>query len=356
MQRGAYPLNMNDTVLLADVGGTNTRIRVLQLAPDMLRSPRVILNRTARLSRKQSFLEFLGEAAGALERQPRQAVFCCAGPVTDGSVSMTNWEDVPDLHLAELADCGLSADHTVMVNDMEAAAASVAAHHRKLAELDLITLAPGAGQQPGRRKNSVILMPGTGTGVAGVLEDSIPGRGWRLVTVSCELQHTPIPELDPEQAAVLAALRAEIPGGRPSWEDFISGRGLERIYACLGRHAAQGTGSVEVLPAAAIASRALEGKDVLCRAALEVFYRCAGSLAQLLALGFQAFGGVFLAGESTRQNLSLIRESGFLRAFHENQVRADWLKIFPVYMTTADVNLAGAAMIAAEYAGLAGEP
>lgn len=347
---------MNDTVLLADVGGTNTRIRVIQLAPDMLRSPRVILKRTARFSRKQSFLEYLDEATCALESPPRQAVFCCAGPVTDDSVSMTNWEDVPDLHLAELLDCGLPAEQTVMVNDMEAAAASVAAHHRKLAELDLITLAPGAGPQPGRRKNSVILMPGTGTGVAGVLEDPIPGRGRRLVTVSCELQHTPIPELDAEQAAVLASLRTEIPGGRPSWEDFISGRGLERIYTCLERHATQGTGSIEVMSAAAIANRALEAKDVLCRAALEIYYRCTGSLAQLLALGFQAFGGVFLAGESTRQNLSLIRESGFLQAFHDNPVRADWLKIFPVYMTTADVNLAGAAMIAAEYAGLAGEP
>ncbi|TAJ92589.1 MAG: hypothetical protein EPO31_13455 [Gammaproteobacteria bacterium] len=342
---------MNETVLLADVGGTNTRIRVIQLAPDMLRSPRVILNRTARVSRKQSFLGYLGETIDELERQPRQAVFCCAGPMTDVSVSMTNWEGVPDLHLAELAECGLPVDHTVMVNDMEAAAASVAAHHRKLAEIDLMTLAPGDGQQAGRRKNSVILMPGTGTGVAGVLEDPIPGRGRRLVTVSCELQHTPIPELDAEQAAVLAALRDEIPGGRPSWEDFISGRGLERIYACLGRHAAHDAESVEVMSAAAIANRA-GAKDVLCRAALEIFYRCAGSLAQLLALGFQAFGGVFLAGESTRQNLALIRESGFLRAFHENPVRADWLKIFPVYMTTTDVNLAGAAMIAAEYAGL----
>ena len=348
-------LNMNETALLADVGGTNTRIRVVQLAPDMLRSPRVILNRAVRLSRKQSFLEYLGETTGALERPPSQAVFCCAGPATDGWVSMTNWEDVPDLHLKELADCGLPADRIVMVNDMEAAAASVAAHHRKLAELDLITLAPGAGQQATCRRNSVILMPGTGTGVAGVLEDTLPGRPRHLVTVSCELQHTPIPELDAEQAAILAALRAEIPGGRPSWEDFISGRGLERIYACLGRQAAQGTGAVEVMPAAAIANRALEAKDVLCRAALEIFYRCAGSLAQLLALGFQAFGGVFLAGESTRQNLALIRESGFLRAFHDNPVRADWLRIFPVYMTTADVNLAGAAMIAAEYAGLADE-
>ena len=345
---------MNETLLLADVGGTNTRLSVMDLAADMLHSPNIIQNRAARISRKQSFLDFLANTLCSLESSPSLAVLCFAGPVSNGAVSMTNWDEVPDIYLDELVRSGLPAEAcTLMVNDMDAAAASLVAHHRKLALLDLITLSAGSAEAHAGNHNSVIIIPGTGTGVAGLIEDILPGGGKHLVTVSCELQHTPIPELDEMQARVLGVMRSEYPESRPSWEDFISGKGLEHIYSCLPhRNGGSESKSPEVVTAEEIARRAIHSKDDRCLNAMDIFYRCAGSLAQLLALGFQAFGGVYLAGESTRYNLDFIRQSGFMEAFHENGVRRDWIKKIPVYLTAADVNLAGTAMIAAQYAGL----
>ena len=77
-----------------------------------------------------------------------------------------------------------------------------------------------------------------------------------------------------------------------------------------------------------------------------MFYQCCGALAQVLALTFKPFGGIFLAGTSTRKNLQFIAPSPFLAQLQQNEVRAELLKAFPVYVIADDFNLEGAAFVA----------
>jgi glucokinase len=66
----------------------------------------------------------------------------------------------------------------------------------------------------------------------------------------------------------------------------------------------------------------------------------------VLALAFQPYDGIYLAGESTRRNLSFIGNSPFLKQLQANQARADLLREFPVYLLAQELNLAGAAYAA----------
>jgi glucokinase len=345
---------MSRKLLLADIGGTHTRVRLMELSEDLLANPRIITDQSVNITEKQILLDFLGAMLRVTgDNRPALAVLCFAGPVNGARVSMTNWSGAPELTLAELVKTGLpSGSDTLMVNDMDAAAGSLIAHLRNLSRLETETLYTGAGRTDSKPGNSVMLIPGTGVGIAGVIAAPLTGQPGNLVSVSCELQHMPIPELDEEQGKVLATMRETYTLSRPSWEDFVSGKGLEKIYACLpsDRSARQDGG--KVMAASEIAFRAVKNMDERCVSALDIYYRCAGGLAQMVALGFQAFGGIYLAGESTRNNLSFIRQCGFLEALQNNRVRRDWLKLFPVYLVASDVNLAGSAYIAAQYAGI----
>ena len=99
-----------------------------------------------------------------------------------------------------------------------------------------------------------------------------------------------------------------------------------------------------------IARRALTEPGSIFNVALDRYYRCVGALAQVLALTFQPYGGIYMAGESTKRNLAFIPQSGFLDELHKNEdkVYRDLLKKFPVTLLAGDLNLEGAAYLASQ--------
>ncbi len=191
-----------------------------------------------------------------------------------------------------------------------------------------------------------MIIPGTGVGIAGLIAVQPENGQENIAAVSCEVQHTAIPALDAGHERMVKALGGKLGKMRPSWEDFVSGKGLENIYDFLISAGAAGSGREKGMGAEQIAEGAVVEADPLCRAAMDVYYRCAGALAQLVALSFQAYGGIYLAGESTRKNLSFIKQSHFLTELHNNTVRYNLLKMFPVYLIAGDLNLDGAAYVA----------
>ena len=132
----------------------------------------------------------------------------------------------------------------------------------------------------------------------------------------------------------------------PSWEEFVSGRGLVNIYDGLlgiSRIVPADTPSDPDDPAAWIAVNAVGQSDAGCREALEMYYRCMAKVAQILALTFQPFGGIYLSGKSTIRNLSFIENSGFIFELQDNLKLGQLLKRFPVYVITQkDLNIRGA--------------
>ena len=339
---------MNEkTVLLMDIGGTHCRAKIVQGPEGLFDSTSVKVSRMEKITDKQSFFKFITEmiVTGSGAVRPDYAVLCFAGPVIRESVSMFNWTGDREIGLAELIHAGLPESGISLLNDMEAAAFGLIACRKGKSVLDEVVLYQGSGMKEPRNDNSVLMIPGTGIGVSAIVDMEQPGSGREWQALGCELQHTPIPVLNQEHYVVMNRMKTRLSIDNPTWEDFVSGRGLENIYSCLVAEGIQ----VTPLPAAEIAGRAVAGSDGLCKTALDMFYQCCGALAQVLALVFQPYGGIRLAGESTRKNYASIPGGPFLGQLHDNEVRADLLMQFPVYLVRSELNLDGAAYAADRY-------
>ena len=333
-----------NAVLLMDIGGTNCRAKIVRDINCLFEESAVISSRTVKISDKQALVAFIRQLLGTGNKsvKPVLAVLCFAGPIIDGSVSMVNWSGQRDVTVEELVQAGLPETGIRLLNDMEAAAYALVAGNKGHIRLRRTPIHPGTQSEHSRNTNAVIMIPGTGIGVAAVVgRPGSPQHGEPQV-LGCELQHTPIPELDAVQLDILKNMKTKLSIIKPSWEDFISGKGLENIHRCLipEREGLEDRG------AEAIAELALQGKDRYCVSALNMFYQCCGALAQVLALTFQPYDGIYLGGESTRRNHDFIGNSPFLRQLQNNEVRGGLLREFPVYLMEDELNLAGAAYAA----------
>lgn len=349
-QRGSR----RELILSIDVGGTKTRGGVALLDGDrILPHPAFSDSRERRLGSKGELAAFVRQMVKGLapEGRPRRCVVSFAGPVISGSeVEITNWKGMPRIVASDLHGWGLPAGRTLMLNDMEAAAFGIVAlvHQEALASPGCVPffVPEGRSAPDPLEANRILLMPGTGFGTAGIVTVPRAEGGWSHRPVASEVQHSPVVPLDERHARLVQWLREAqgLPDG-PSWEDFVSGQGLVRIHEglrAIGRPAAGGhppTAGAD--PAAAIAERAVGRTDPLSEEALDLFYRCAGRLAQIMALAYLPFGGIFLGGNSTVRNAPFIRTSRLIEELHKNARRRELLRRFPVYLVLEELNVRG---------------
>jgi glucokinase len=336
---------MQEAVLLMDVGGTHTRARLIRSRKELLEQAEVIAERNAEIADKQTLLDFIGALLAPHACRVSAAVLSFAGPVTAAAVTMTNWKRLDAVRLADVTALGLPETNTAFINDMEAAAYCLIAHQLGWTKLTIHELYAPAERVPGRARNAVLIIPGTGVGVAGVVMPADPDAG-HPAPVSCELQHTAAAGLDADCTDVLQWLAHRLDKRQATWEDLVSGLGLENLHHYFRSRDAGAGGVVERLSAADVAARAVADSDRACIAALDCYYHAAGALAQVMALVFQPYAGVYLGGGTTVKNSSFIRKSSFVRRFQDNPVRGELLRSFPVYLVPEYLNLTGALFLA----------
>ena len=345
-----------------DIGGTNTRAAIAETHGGRLEPhagfPEPV---NAQVGTKEELRVFLREllAKVAPEGEPTGATLAFAGPVERRQkVTITNWPEPREITLDDLVAWGLPSDRTVIVNDMEAGCFGLVKRLRESgAESAGFERLPGSGASsaatPGG--NCVFVAPGTGLGAAGIIRRRTDApEGISECPVAAELQHTPMPIRDKEQQEIAGWMREQLGTEHPVWEDFVSGRGLVNIYRALcarepagKQDIAEGGGDA----AAAIADAGAGGRDATAEHALTIFYECAGRFCQLMALGFQSFGGVFLGGSSTSKNRDFILRSSFVAEFLDNPSQRELLEQFPVYLVKGGLNLDGALWLAARGPG-----
>lgn len=323
-------------LLAVDVGGTNTKIRLVSStdSASSVEIERPVANRT-------DMLEVLREAlADNAATAPVYCVVSAAGPVEGRErVRMTNWKNERVVSLQDLALAGIDTGRAMIVNDMVVSSLGIVAHNvDRGGPANWARRLSGTGNTP-VGGNMVVIMPGTGLGVAGVVHvGSNPAAGYRVVP--CELQHAPIGALTDLQQQVRQRMRDRLGIERPSWEHFVCGHGLVRVHQMLN------SADEPLLSAADIARRGVAGTDSSCREAMELFYLCAGGIAQLTALCFLPASGVYLSGRSSRDNASFIVKSQFVSELQNNATHGDLLKQFDVYLVTEDTNLDGGIFLA----------
>ncbi len=302
----------NTLSLVADIGGTNTRVA-------LARGPEVLTG-TIRRYRNADYpgLETVLRAFIAEEDDVDCTGACVAvaGPVRDGRATLTNLDwTIDEASVARAA----TAEIVAVLNDLQAqghALGAVAAD-----TLRAVASGPAAAAEATR----LVVGIGTGFNVAPVYTD----RGRRLVTPS-ESGHANLPIRT--EADLRLCHYVSTAHGFPAVEDVLSGRGLERIYAWLGREA----GDPAEAHAAEIMTACADGSDLRAVEAARVFARLLGTVCGNLALIHLPFGGLYLAGGVARAFGPHLARFGFGESFRDKGRFAGFMTNFAVSVIEDD--------------------
>lgn len=320
-------------VLCGDIGGTNTRLAIVEPALDEARSkPRIAFSRTLPSRSFPTFEEaveaFLAEVGHpGLER----AGFGIAGPVIGRRCQATNLPWVVDA--AEL-ERRFSFRRVELLNDLEALAHGIPA----LGEEDFETLHAGE-EQPGNR---ALIAAGTGLGQAGLFWDGAAHRPF-----ACEGGHG---DLAPRSEVEIALLRFLLRRhARVSAERVVSGPGLAALYDfVLEKNGASPAPAVaaaaEGEKSAAISQAGLAGSCPHASEALDLFVGLFGAEAGNLALKLLSRGGVYIGGGIAPKILPRLRGGAFREAFCAKGRMRPLLEAMPLkVILSGDTALYGAA-------------
>lgn len=319
--------------LAADIGGTNARFAVAEIASG---DARLLFQRTYPTASFPDFepaLErFLREAreAAAIGRSTPRAAIAIAGAVERHAGRLTNrahWTfDVRELR----KDLGIEAR---LINDFLALAHAVT--HAQAA--DYVELQRG---EPAPRGTIALVGAGTGLGVA-----SLVWEGGRHRPQPSEGGHVAFAPADEGQLELCRHMMATH-GGRASAERVVSGSGLKRIHTFLRERAG---GNEPALEPPEITARALGAPDSLAARALSIFVRCYGSFAGDMALAFLARGGLYVCGGIAAKLAARFAEGDFIEAFNYKGRHSALAASVPVRLVTNEsLGLVGAALAASE--------
>jgi glucokinase len=303
----ASPGRSNQTVLLADIGGTNARFALLAQGT-------VGTVAHMAVSAYGSFGEALSLYLGSMPEAGtiRAAFLAVAGTVENGRCVLTNSPWVIDA--AELrASCGFSTVR--LINDFEAVAWS-------LPHLSRHKLLQIGGGQPVLGAPLAALGPGTGLGVGATIPHAtghivVPGEGGHVTLAGCSSR----------EDTVIGYLRQRF--GHVSAERVLSGNGLENLHEAL---AALDNLMLPRRRAAEITQAGIEGSCPTSRAAIDMFCAMLGTVAGNLALTLSSRGGVFVAGGILQHMPQYLASSAFRPRFEEKGRFSKYLEAIPTYL------------------------
>ena len=340
---------MKNTMIAIDVGGTNTRILI---ATEENGKVVILWTKERRIKNKEGLKAFIRKnlCPLSIRGNATKCVIGFAGTIAGRrEARMTNWKGNDQVSSQDLAEWGLPEKNICLLNDMESAGYGLLYLASEKERMAIACEAVyGADQHESTSfctANRILIVPGTGLGTSAIV--AMPGRGNKLQErpIASEIQHAASSPLDVTHERIIHWFRKK-KGFYPSWEDFTSGQGLKEIYEgiCAIRHVAlqkriNWTSGGD--PAGIIASAAVYNKDAQCAEALDLYYGCAGRVAQLLALAFQPYKGVFLGGKSTFKNATFIRNSRFVMEFQNNLRQKHLLIKFPIFILREELNLLG---------------
>jgi glucokinase len=316
-------------VLLADIGGTNARFALADVA-----APMPLLHDSIRVAPVDAFDSLADAARHYLQEtgaQPARGVFAVAGRVDGDSARMTNHPWV--VSGVRVRDA-LGLDAVRLVNDFVAQSMAVLL----LGENDTVAIgAPAQVIADAGSRTLAILGPGTGLGVGALL--SRDGRHYPLPT---EGGHASFAPGTPEEVAILERLSAYY--GRVSNERVVSGGGLVNLHRAFSEIAGLDPGPL--IPED-ITARAAEG-DRRCMRAIDVFCAAFGAIAGDMVLTLGAWDGVFLSGGMVPLLLPALQHSGFSQRFEGKGRYAPAMARVPTLAVVhPNPGLLGAAAIAA---------
>ena len=193
----------------------------------------------------------------------------------------------------------------IVVNDLELQA--YALFNIKAADLSFI------GQKNLSEGPKILVTPGTGLGLAGILGKNV---------IATEAGHINIPdkELRPHLKAIIERFIKENYRA-PTYEDFLSGKGITFFYETLSGETNSELSSEEVL---------LSREDKYSLQTIELLNYLLSSYLRYMALVWGSYGGVLLSGSIVN---SLVLEEDyqeFRNTFEDSETMKDFMRTIPL--------------------------
>jgi glucokinase len=302
------------TAILADIGGTNTRVALAdgrQVRPDSIAK-----YSNAEFDGLEPILARYMAEAGLTAVEG--ACVAAAGPVMNGVAEMTNLRWVIDRALLNRAT---GASKVAILNDLQAQGQALG----HIAPEFLRPVVEGKAVP-----NASMLVVGLGTGVNAAPVHNTP---WGRVVPPSECGHTSMPVRDARDLALAQFIigYGDHAHGFAGVEDALAGRGFEHVHAFVTAEAGapQARSSAEIMAA-------LSAGDPMAREAARLYVHILGATLGDLALTHLPYGGIFLIGGMARALTPWMGEFGLKAALCDKGRFHDFLTAFPVWVVEDD--------------------
>ncbi len=313
-------MNQNKGVaLVGDVGGTNARLSLVNLADGTLSNTKVYSS-----VENESLEVVIKKYREETKAEFDSACIAIATMLSGDYVKMTNnsWE----FSISKMKE-NLNLNKLLFINDFTAMSMSVTTikteDMEQIGGSSIVPFAPKA-----------IYGAGTGLGV-GYL---IYSQG-KWIPLASEGGHVDIAVQTDREDAILKILRKKF--DHVSGERLLSGQGLVNVYqaiAELNGHEIRG-----VIPADVTAGAFAENPCPDCKETVDVFCKLMGAFGGNLALNLLTKGGVYIAGGIVPRFMDYFKKSQFRYEFESKGRFNEALTQIPVYVISQqDAGLIGA--------------
>ncbi len=294
--------------ILADLGGTNTRVALARGALVDPASIRRFSNAEYKAAGKDIahiLRDYLGQT-GALVSG---VCVAAAGPVQDGVAVMTNLDWTMD---ADKLGGATGAGQVAILNDLQAQGHALG--HIEAGKLRVVIDGPQVA-------GASMLVVGLGTGVNAA---PVHGAGAARVVPPSECGHVNMPVRSEEDLALMRfvedLLRSRGETAHCGVEEVLAGRGLGNLAA----FAAAQAGNAGQMDSAAVLAGLASGEPVAEHAA-RLYTHILGQTLADLALVHLPYGGIYLIGGMSRAMTPHFDRFGLARTFREAR-RVDLLQ------------------------------
>ena len=299
------------STLVADIGGTNTRLALASNGGLEINS--------IQKYRNHEFSSFHDALEGYLDSVPGAdvAAICIAvaGPVSDGFASLTNCDwSISAKAISESTSIG----SVFVINDMQALGHSLE-QIRSSETYDVISK-----KSESASTTKLVVNIGTGFNSAMVLNSA----NGPLVAPS-ESGHSSLPVATDRQFELLKALQED--SGFTSIECVLSGRGIEALHSWLnGQRSDNLNGAKNDMITANF------GCDPASDDTGRLFVEILGLVVGNLALVHLPFGGIYLAGSVAKATARVLNAFGFREAFLSRGRFSEFMEKFSVSVVMDD--------------------
>jgi glucokinase len=339
------PVPHGNFFLAGDIGGTNSNFGIMDIHNQ---HPKLLVSLHVKSKDVEDYPTFIADLCAYIKDTYQitfsRACIGASGVVTENRAAAkpTNLDKLID---AQAIAAKANLEKVVLINDFEAVALGIDYVDAK----DLVVVNKGKFRPYAHK---ACIGAGTGFGKAALLWNN---HFQRYLPISSEGGHADCAGQTDQEIALFAMIKQEEHCDSVSWEDILSGSGLQRIYRFLnktGSYTADAC-SLEIQKSGLqpdFISRYAKTGDSLCVDVFLMYARFYARCAKNFVLDMLALNGIYIAGGIAAKNVELFFNPVFLHEFMQCGRQAALLRDVPIVVVADyNVSLFGAAAFMALY-------